>query len=856
MSLSLDNFIRDMIPSEGGLPETLAEVEAHGVPVEPAGLPGHSVERLMASGGMGAVYAARQHSLEREVAVKVMTRRADRPEMVERFRREAWILGRLEHPNIVPIHEVGVDAEGRAFYSMKLVKGRTLQAILNDLRDMEAGTLRAFPLNARLGIFLKMCDALAFAHSHGTIHRDLKPENIMVGAFGEVLVMDWGLAKILKEKCRGLDAEPENDQGHSTSPESLARTLDGSVMGTPQYMAPEQALGQMDQIDERSDIFSLGGILYAILTLRPPVEGITLHEVLERVRTGSIPPPPFIQDGNRAATAGSTGPMERPALVAKRVPAALSAVVMKSLQRDKALRYASVAALRADIEAYLAGFATSAEEASPWKQLTLWVRRHRGASIGLAATLLIGGTLGAHALMEGLRAEQALRDLGRTAPVFYSQARLDFDEGKRDEALEKIGYATQLDAGNVAYHRFRADLHQSAMRLAEAAEGYRQVLALEPADAMARTNLELCEKLLRESGGGPLNRSQSVELLAALREQKRLTESAPLAAQFDKDFGTAKYVLDRRLQYWRNQAGWSSAKRVETRPDGTFEVDLQRLAPGDLSLLADQPITHLWLNEVAGSDISRLPRLPLKELSLYRSTVSDLSPLRGLPLEILDLSGLAVTDLSPLRGMKLQKLNINRSPAQDFSALAGMPLAELDCNECKQMFHLEFLQGAPMRRLHARHSALNNIASLADTPLDDLDIRACPVADLAPLAACTQLQSLTIRQTRVVDLDPLARLRLTWIDLGNTQIKSVEALRGQPLRFIRMQGAPVADVSPLADCKELEEIILPENATGVESLRSLPKLLRISKVGTSDYHPTQTAEEFWGEFDKERGLKR
>lgn len=241
---------------------------------------------------MGSVLEANDQILGRAVAMKVIRQDIAASESLRlRFIREAGVLARLEHPNIVPIHEMAKDAEGNLFYTMKKVDGRDLEQILNGVRNGDAQTIADYPLDRLLTIYRKVCDAMAFAHARGVIHRDLKPANIMVGSFGEVLVMDWGLAKILQDEAQSADEMAQLEQERSNTPATSMPagfqefsdsalngaaqnlTLDGSVMGSPQYMPPEQAEGKVSELDERSDIFSLGGILYAILTLRPPVEG-------------------------------------------------------------------------------------------------------------------------------------------------------------------------------------------------------------------------------------------------------------------------------------------------------------------------------------------------------------------------------------------------------------------------------------------------------------------------------------------------------------------------------------------------------------------------------------------------------
>jgi eukaryotic-like serine/threonine-protein kinase len=222
----------------------------HQVVVEPdvAGTR-YELVSILGRGGMAVVYLARDTRLDREVALKVLDWSVDRTSR-ERLSREAHILARLEHPGIVPVHDVGQLPDGRLFYAMKRVRG--------DRLDRWLALLPA--LHARLGVFLRICDAVAFAHAHGVIHRDLKPENVMIGPFGEVLVLDWGVARV----AAGSEIGPST---------SAAGTGHGVIVGTRDYMAPEQARGDAT-IDERADIFALGTMLAGIIDGQKPLQAI------------------------------------------------------------------------------------------------------------------------------------------------------------------------------------------------------------------------------------------------------------------------------------------------------------------------------------------------------------------------------------------------------------------------------------------------------------------------------------------------------------------------------------------------------------------------------------------------------
>ncbi|HKG60076.1 MAG TPA: serine/threonine-protein kinase [Pyrinomonadaceae bacterium] len=199
-------------------------------------------------GGMGAVYLAEDRELDRLVAIKILNTPALTEDLGNRMIREAQIIAGLEHPGIVPVHDVGTLADGRIFYAMKYVRGSRL-----DEYAAQGASLRD-----RLRKFQSVCDAVAFAHAHGVIHRDLKPQNIMIGSFGEVLVLDWGVAKI-------------RDDPRSSA---VYQTGDGTVIGTRNYMSPEQARGENDQLDERADIYSLGAVLSFLLNDQPKVSKV------------------------------------------------------------------------------------------------------------------------------------------------------------------------------------------------------------------------------------------------------------------------------------------------------------------------------------------------------------------------------------------------------------------------------------------------------------------------------------------------------------------------------------------------------------------------------------------------------
>ncbi|MDF1663350.1 MAG: protein kinase [Planctomycetota bacterium] len=329
------------------------------------------LDEEIARGGMGAIYKGTDSDLDRTIAVKVALDES-KP---EQFFEEARVTALLEHSNIVPIHDAGHLSDGRSFFSMKLVQGQTLKELLDKRKESLIETpLQS--LNRLLDIFLKICDGMAYAHSRRVVHRDLKPENIMVGDYGEVLVMDWGIAQV-KGQFMG--------EGTPILASQWTTTMnDGEISGTPCYMAPEQAAGEKNAIGPRTDVYGLGAILYEILTGLPPIDAVesdTLIRVLRKVMDNDILPP------------------ER-RTPKQFIPRELSAVTMKALNSEAADRYRSVEDLQGDIRLYLAGHSVSAISDSYFQLMSKLIRRNKAL---LMTFLVLIGCLGAAALFGALR---------------------------------------------------------------------------------------------------------------------------------------------------------------------------------------------------------------------------------------------------------------------------------------------------------------------------------------------------------------------------------------------------------------------------------------------------------------------
>ena len=354
--------------------------------------------REHARGGMGVILEVWDLDLRRKLAMKVA--HDESPARLARFLGEAQVTGQLDHPGIVPVHELGTDEDGHVYFTMRLLRGDDLRTVLHEKRSQ-------WTREALLGVVLRTCETVGYAHSRGVVHRDLKPANVMVGSFGEVYVVDWGVAKVLgrDDESDVAPSAPAADGAGDVDTSGELLTADGTVIGTASYMPPEQARGESSDLDRRADVYAAGAMLYEVLAGRPPY-----------TRPGRAESAPIV------LMRVLEGPPERldPAL-----PAELVAICEKAMARERDDRYADMSELAADLRAFLEGRVVRAWRTGPWIEARKWVRRNPGwatAAAVLVAVLTLGPLWRAR-----VSAEQQRELLLASDPYLLTSLRADSD---------------------------------------------------------------------------------------------------------------------------------------------------------------------------------------------------------------------------------------------------------------------------------------------------------------------------------------------------------------------------------------------------------------------------------------------
>ncbi|MBX3415821.1 MAG: serine/threonine protein kinase [Pirellulales bacterium] len=413
--------------------------------------------RPHAKGGIGEVSVAQDTELHREVALKeIQAQYADDPNSRARFMLEAEVTGSLEHPGIVPVYGLGQYNDGRPYYAMRFIRGESLKETIERFHEPETkrkqdAAAHGLELRKLLGRLIDVCNAIEYAHSRGVLHRDLKPGNVMLGKYGETLVVDWGLAKPVgrAELPRGKSDELTLQPGSASG---STPTQMGSAIGTPAYMSPEQAAGRLQELSQASDVYSLGAILYTVLTGRPPFESeTTIDEVLRRVKQGDFPSPRQ-RDGA--------------------VPLALEAICLKAMATNPKARYASPSDLAGDLEHWLADEPVSAYRESLSQRLSRWERKNRSfvRAGGAALFFVAAASLAAAFGINGARQQETLQ-------------RMRADENAQRER-------SAADAARTAERAAQANLERAQVAEAET------VRALARAEAEAASSEEVSDFLV------------------------------------------------------------------------------------------------------------------------------------------------------------------------------------------------------------------------------------------------------------------------------------------------------------------------------------------------------------------------
>ena len=723
-----------------------------------------------------------------------------------------------------------------------------------------------------------------------------------------------GETPALRQAGLGLPPAPVSSARQDDS-DGQYLTMPGQAMGTPQYMAPEQACGKIDELDARTDVYALGAVLYHLLTLHPPIAADTAPAVMVKAVRGEITPPSVYSlasaqaarrakatraAGRRAAattplaaTPTAEGEPAKPPVILRhcpdcQVPDALAAVALRALARDPAARYADVPALQREVEAYLHGFATSAEQAGLWRQLHLLVRRHRAVSATAAAAVLVLLLVVAGFLVR-VNAEKN-RALASEHRALAAQ----------EEAETNLGLFQQEQAARQALSRQAAPEYLARGRAQmgryewqAAAQSFDIALALDPALAEAwfnrgRLHLVMREPLLARSA---LQRSGEFSPVApAVLRLAEVYAPRLLNGQWGPrdlaELETAASAVDVELavglRLFSGDTAGNLTSRLEAarlailRANGIDERDrgfvwTVRLTQTSASLSAAHPRM---------TDLSPLAGIPLSQLAL-RGAITDLSPLVGMPLDYLQVGGNPLSDLRPLRGMPLTSLRINSTRVTDLSLLSGLPLEQLFLGGVKvddltplrgmklrllylndsptPVADLEALRGMPLETLNlAANGRLRNLAPLQGMRLTWLDLNSCrQVRDFSPLAGMPISYLNLSHCEQLGDLSPLAGMPLSVLKLnGCPRLRGLAPLQGMPLKSLVLENCSgLTDLEPLAHCTLLEELTLPSQVKDIECLRSLPALRLLSYRWVAN-SPALAAAEFWRRHDeaKAKGL--
>lgn len=758
----------------------------------------------------GTAISAHDANLERTVAIQWATPGSTESE-TNGFLREARLLARLQHPNIPPVHQSGEDASGRDYYTAKPPSSRTLAAFLDGLSTGQADL--AGGLNERLEAFQKIADAVAFAHDKGVIHGRLHPAHIQLGDFGEVLVGGWEHATIVAPDRLGGEL-PD-------APTTMAGEMPAEREA---FQAPELASGATKQISAEADIYSLGAILHCLLNGTAPAS----------FRRG--------KRSRRGALRGS--------------PAALNAVAARAMAEEPGRRYASVADLTADLEAWKRGFATRAEGAGFVRQFLLLALRHKVvAATGLALAVMAGWFLTRVARSER-EARRQVETLRGHAALFYEVAQFHKQRQEWPQALEKIRAAIELAPERADYHLLKGDIHQGMLEMEAASTAYAHAGELDPALTDARKRQEQSDGFLMETSGTTVFPFlKAAAFRRKLVEERRTDVAMGLLSRMQTEAGKVEAKLLKELK------PLTSDVKFTLNEDFTIGLEIsnaKRLK--NLNLLAGLPIKSLGIPLCGVTNVDALSGMPLETLNLGENKVVDISPLRGLPIKSLALSRTAVTNLAPLQGMPLEYLAMLDMPVSDLSPLRGMSnLWYLNLYNAWNVKDLSPLEGLPITDLQLYSTKVANLAPLNRCPLRNLSAYFNKLSDLTPLHGLP-LERLDVAHNAVTNITPLSASPIKVLRLHYTGVSDIRIVAGLKLEELTLDHcAKVRDLRPLLNVPTLKRLTVPEGAmqipANLEIIRRLPRLEQLGSdlvMEQGDRVALKPVSEFWPAYANAR----
>jgi formylglycine-generating enzyme required for sulfatase activity/serine/threonine protein kinase len=881
--------------THAAVPEKTLALTSGGTQVQEAAgqYPGYAVKGEIGRGGMGTVYLARELEARRDVALKVSSPYAT-TESAARFLDEALITAQLQHPGIIPIYAIAQDAVGRFFYTMRPVEGEALATILGRLVGGDKKTEQAYGLRHLIRIMISVCKTMQFAHERGVIHRDLKPSNIIVGAYDEVMVIDWGLAKVKGKALPGrthptsgtpggglrqaweesaakvwatYQRDIETNRGGEAS--TFPRTLEGHVFGTPHYMSPEQAAGEIGEIDGQSDIWTLGVILYEVATLQLPFAGNHLEQILTRIYRAE-PPDPVTANPRR------------------RVPAELAAIIKRCLRKDRKERYETLREMIVDLERWLEGV-------SPWRLLEHYdfSTFPDGPPAGL--TIAQGEWEVRSGVLCGCNFGTILTPLESTADLRLELEAMikpgEADEGEVSLLLstpppEKSmyifqGYLFRVMAGETTVAKLHKSEHKMLERKCDftldswhtfAAERTGTTVSLECDGEKLLTYRDFFPFEGNRAGLFSQGRGLRITKLRVYSRGASLTLSCLDLAhifynhdllQLAKDyytrifsdhadreegvealFRTGQIHMEQAKALNPEQAGsegeelltaaWDCFERVEHsffaplgvrgkamvlqyRREYTTEVDELLRALRDypdydtLPVIAERLRLRGFVTEYDTARADAYLTAGIERVLLaFDSTWASRRPLQAVPIDTLDLSS-KITNIAALAGLSLKILTLAMTRVRDLAILAGMPLKILSLPPPVQ--DISVLPGLPLEALDLSQIAVRDISILAQLPLRHLSL---PPA--------------------VEDITPLRQLPLVLLDLENAGVKDVAPLSGMPLQVVRLPSR-LEQLPPLAN-PTLPFLKVPAAVADITGVRTLPlRGLDLSASRVTDLTP-------------------